>query len=95
MTKLALVPVHSRVSDPQPAAFHEQAAAKYIGTNRTHFKDLVLQGDIPFIVHQYGKTRLYLKSDLDDYLLSRPKHKMIAGRKPADVSKEKLHERQS
>jgi len=88
LTKLALVPVHGKISEALPAAFRENAAAKYIGTNRTHFKDLVIRGDIPFIVHQYGKTRLYLKSDLDDYLLSRPKHKMIAGRKPADGSGE-------
>ena len=89
MTKLALVPVHGKIAEALPAAFHENAAAKYIGTNRTHFKELVHRGDIPFIVHQYGKTRLYLKSDLEDYLLSRPKHKMIAGRKPADASEEK------
>ena len=86
MTNFALVPVHGKISEALPAAFRENAAAKYIGTNRTHFKDLVIHGDIPFIVHQYGKTRLYLKSDLDDYLLSRPKHKMIGGRKPADDS---------
>jgi hypothetical protein len=92
VTRLALIPVHG--SEAMPAAFHELAAAKYIGTNRTHFRDLVLRGDIPYIVHQYGKTRLYLKSDLDDYLLSRPKHKITGGRKPADDSQEKKHERQ-
>lgn len=94
MTKLALIPVHDRTPKATPAAFHENAAVEYIGTNRTHFKELVLRGDIPFIVHQYGKTRLYLKSDLDDYLLSRPKHKILDGRKPADDSKENENERQ-
>jgi excisionase family DNA binding protein len=95
MTKLALVPVHGKISEALPAAFHENAAAKYIGTNRTHFRDLVVRGNIPFVVHQYGKTRLYLKSDLDDYLLSRPKHKIVDGRKPADGSEEKDNERQN
>jgi len=95
MTTLTLVRIHGRVSDPQPAAFHELNAAKYIGTNRTHFRVLVLRGDIPYIVHQHGKTRLYLKSDLDDYLLSRPKLRITDGRKPADGSKENEYERQS
>ena len=95
MANLALIPVHSKISAPQPAAFHELAAARYIGTNRTHFRELVVRGDISFVVHRYGKTRLYLKSDLDGYLLSRPKHKMAAGRKPADAYEEKVHERQN
>jgi len=68
MTKLALVPVHDRIPDPQPAAFKELAAAKYVGLSRAYFRKLVFSGLIPFAKHVDGKTRIFLRADLDSYL---------------------------
>ena len=70
MSRLALVSVHDRVADPQPAAFHELAAAKYVGMSRTKFREIVRDGLIPFAEHANGKTRIYLRADLDAYLES-------------------------
>ena len=58
------------VKESQPAAFHELAAAKYVGMNSYYFRRLVLSGLIPFSEHVNGKRRIYLRSDLDDYLAS-------------------------
>lgn len=52
----------------QPAAFHELAAAKYLGMNRTSFRELVFSGLIPFASHINGRTRIYFRTDLDAYL---------------------------
>jgi len=70
MSTLQLIPVHDRVCDPQPAAFHEAAAAKYIGMCRTKFREIVKEGLIPFAEHMNGQTRIYLRYDLDTYLKS-------------------------
>ena len=69
-TKLELVPVYAGIPDPQPAAFHEAAAAKYIGMCRTKFREIVKEGLIPFAEHMNGQTRIYLRYDLDAYLKS-------------------------
>lgn len=66
---LELVEV-KEVRSAQPAVFHELAAAKYLGMNRTAFRELVKAGLIPFSEHINGKRRIYLRSDLDDYLAS-------------------------
>ena len=68
MPRLALVSVHDRVPDLQPAVMHELAAAKYAGMNRTAFRKVVRAGLVPFAEHTYGKTRIYLRADLDDYI---------------------------
>lgn len=75
--KLMLIPVSKNVGPLIPAAMHEHAAAKYVGMNRTSFRDLVFDGIIPFTKHLNGKTRIYLKTDLDRYLESLPKSKMV------------------
>lgn len=75
-SKLTLVSVNDRVSAANPAAFHEMAAAKYIGTNRTQFRQLMFAGIIPFTTHMNGRSRLYLRADLDAYLESLPKSRM-------------------
>lgn len=72
---LVLVPL-KEVGGMQPAAFHELAAARYIGTNRTGFRELMMAGRIPYTMHANGKTRIYLRADLDDYLNSLPKSTM-------------------
>jgi hypothetical protein len=63
--KLALVPIRD---DAAPAVFHELAAAKYLGMNRTAFRELIFAGLIPFSEHVNGKRRIYLRADLDSYL---------------------------
>jgi len=68
--KLMLVPVTDQIKPLSPAAMHENAAAKYIGMNRTSFRELIFAGIIPFTKHLNGKTRIYLKIDLDGYLES-------------------------
>lgn len=75
MTSLALVPI-KEVDALQPAAMHELAAARYIGMNRTDFRKLLFSGVIPFTKHLNGKTRIYLREDLDAYLASRPRRTM-------------------
>jgi hypothetical protein len=75
MTNLALVPI-KETGALQPAAMHELAAAKYIGMNRTYFRELVFAGAIPFTEHMNGKTRIYLRSDLDAYLDGLPRRTM-------------------
>ncbi len=79
--RLVVVPV-KHPSPIQPAAMHELAAAKYIGTNRTYFRQLVERGVIPFTVHLVGKARLYLRSDLDAYLCSLKKRSMASCENP-------------
>ena len=88
MTRLELVPVHDKVPDPQPAAFHEGAAAKYVGMCRTMFRDIVRDGLIPYAYHANGQTRIYLRSDLDAYLESLNWRKMV----PREVSPVVLRE---
>jgi hypothetical protein len=74
-TQLALVSVRDSAA---PAAFHELAAAKYLGMNRTSFRELVFAGLIPFSEHVNGKRRIYLRADLDAYLASLNWRKMTA-----------------
>jgi hypothetical protein len=93
VTELRLVRVHRRIADPEPAVFDSVAAAKYLGTNRTDFPELVRNGHIPYIVHKCGKARLYLKSDLDDYLFSLQKHRMAGDENPLTAQRRK-NERQ-
>ena len=75
---LALVEV-KETSNPQPAAFHELAAAKYLGMNRSAFREIVFDLKlIPFAQHANGRTRIYLRSDLDAYLSGLDWRKMDA-----------------
>jgi hypothetical protein len=67
-TKMILLPVIDEIQESAPAAFHELAAAKYLGMNRTAFRELVFAGLIPFSEHVNGKRRIYLRADLDRYL---------------------------
>ena len=73
---LALVPIIEQPKASPPAAMHELDAARYIGTNRTQFRELVFAGHIPYTMHLNGKRRIYLRSDLDLYLGGLPKHIM-------------------
>jgi hypothetical protein len=71
-TKLALIPTADD-RHATPAAMHELASARYVGMNRTAFRDLVFTGVIPYTVHMNGKRRIYLKADLDAYLEALPR----------------------
>jgi hypothetical protein len=71
-----------QTNDPQPAAFHELAAAKYLGMNRTSFRELLMAGIIPYTTHLNGKTRIYLRADLDAYLVSLEKRTMCSRENP-------------
>ena len=73
---LALVPIIEQPKTYPPAAMHELDAARYVGTNRTQFRELVFGGHIPYTMHLNGKRRIYLRRDLDLYLESLPKHIM-------------------
>jgi excisionase family DNA binding protein len=73
---LALLPIIDQPKTSPPAALHELDAARYIGTNRTSFRELVMAGHIPYTMHLNGKRRIYLRKDLDTYLESLPKHIM-------------------
>ncbi len=92
-SRLALVQVNNRITDPMPAAFHEKGACKYLGMSRPRFLDLVHNGLISFTTHANGTQRIYLKEDLDAYLTSRPKTTLDSaalGRcfsKPAPIKK--------
>jgi hypothetical protein len=69
--KWAIVP-HERVGhEVQPAAFYEREAAFYIRISIRGLRDLVAQGIIQPVTHHGGVRRIYLRSDLDQYLLSR------------------------
>ena len=85
---LKLCEVHDRIADPQPAAFYEAAAAEYVRMCRTKFRELVKDGLIPFAYHVHGKTRIYLRADLDAYLESLNWRKMV----PREVSPVALRE---
>ncbi len=76
MPNLALLPVNDDVKTAVPAAMHELAAARYLGMNRTSFRELVFSGVIPYTSHINGKRRIYLRSDLDRYLNGLTRHIM-------------------
>ena len=77
-TNLSLVPILEQPKAGPPAAMHELDAARYVGTNRTSFRELVFAGHIPYTMHLNGKRRIYLRKDLELYLESLPKHIMSA-----------------
>ncbi len=81
MKRLVLVPICDERQAP-PAAMHELSAAHYVGMNRTHFRKLMLRGIFPYTFHMDGKTRIFLRADLDAYLESLPRHRMAPCENP-------------
>lgn len=75
MKRLALVPICDEHQAP-PAAMHECAAARYVGMNKTSFRQLLKAGVFPYSFHQNGKRRIFHRCDLDAYLEGLPRHKM-------------------
>jgi excisionase family DNA binding protein len=82
---LALMDIEHRA---RPAAFHELAAARYVGLCRPYFRDLVMSGAIPYRQHLGRPTRIYLKADLDAYLMSLEKRIMPSRENPLVALKE-------
>jgi hypothetical protein len=78
MTKLALMPVVEHLDQITPAAMYEVVAAKYLKLGIHDFRKLVDKGAIVFRTHPGRIRRIYLKSDLDEYLSRLPKGKMAA-----------------
>jgi len=72
MSKLALIPVHDRLANPQPAALYAAAAAKYVKIDVADFRELVKDGVIPARSHTGRVRDIYLIDDLDEYLKSLP-----------------------
>ena len=69
--KWAIVPQQRVEKVVQPAALYEREAALYIHISIRGLRDLVAQGIIQPVTHHGGVRRIYLRSDLDQYLLSR------------------------
>jgi len=77
MSRLELIPVHNRITDPQPAVFLEGAAAAYVGMSRPTFrKSLLFSGLIPYSYHIDGKQRIFFRSDLEAYIQSLERRRM-------------------
>ena len=83
MATLTLVQIRDTAA---PAAFHELAAAKYIGSNRTHFRELVKAGVIPYTRHLNKTARIYLRRHLDAYLDSLEESRMGVSENPPVVA---------
>ena len=68
---LKLCNVPDEIEDAQPAAFKESKAATYCGMGIGKFRGYVHSGRIPARA-ETGGARLYLRVDLDAFLLSLP-----------------------
>jgi hypothetical protein len=55
-----------------PAVMYESEAAKYIMLGIHDFRRFVVAGTIPSRTHPGRKRKIYLKADLDIYLLGLP-----------------------
>jgi excisionase family DNA binding protein len=76
VARLALVPISDERS-AMPAAMHELAAARYLGMNRTAFRELLMAGLIPYSRHVNGRRRIFLRADLDAYLENLSWNRMV------------------
>lgn len=80
LQKLVLMPVADNLAPIPPAVMYEVTAAKYLMLGIHDFRMLVNAGVIVCRNHPGRKRRIYLKSDLDDYLRSLPQSNIVAGR---------------
>ncbi len=73
MRKFEILPVVDKKLDPiTQAAMYEKTAAKYVMLGIHEFRELVHKGVILFRTRHGHNRRIYLKSDLDNYLSSLP-----------------------
>lgn len=68
--RLRLVMVPDRIRDPVPEGYREKRAAQFLGVGSHLFRRLVRDGRI--VPRLLGKTRIYLREDLDRFLRSLP-----------------------
>jgi hypothetical protein len=80
--KMALMPVVDSFAPITQAVMYEKTAAKYIMLGIHDFRKMVDGGMIPFRTHPGRNRRIYLKSDLDEYLRSLPRGNIDTGRVP-------------
>lgn len=64
------------VRELQPAVLYEKDAARYLRLGIHEFRALVYQDKIPCRNHENGKRRIYLRVDLDNYLIALPRCKI-------------------
>ncbi len=67
---LMLVNVVKEIGDIQPAAMYEKDAAKYLKLSVNDLRRFVAEGRIIARRHPGRSRRIYLKTDLDQYLES-------------------------
>ena len=65
-----LVNMVKKVGEIQPAAMYEHDAAKYLKLSVNDLRKFVHEGRIIARKHPGRSRRIYLKSDLDEYLQS-------------------------
>jgi len=70
MGRLRLVMVPDRIQDAVPEGFREKRAAQFVGVGIHLFRRLVRDGRI--VPRLLGKTRIYLRSDLEEFLTNLP-----------------------
>ena len=78
--KFALMPVVDKLAPITPAVMYETMAAKYVMLGIHDFRKLVDEGIIIYRTHPGRSRRIYLKTDLDDYLNNLPQGNMGDGR---------------
>jgi hypothetical protein len=78
--KMSLLPVVDGLAPLTPAVMYEVMAAKYVMLGIRDFRKLVDEGVIPCRTHPGRTRRIYLKSDLDDYLRNLPRCNIGPGR---------------
>ncbi len=66
MGRLRLVMVPDRIKDAVPEGFREKRAAQFVGVGIHLFRRLVRDGRI--VPRLLGKTRIYLRADLEEFL---------------------------
>lgn len=70
LCEVAKVP---KVKELHPAVLNLGDAARYLGMARVRFSKLLEDKIIPWTTHIDGVQRIFIKSDLDEYLDSRPR----------------------
>ncbi len=78
--KLVLTPVIDELAPITPADMYEAMAAKYVMLGIHDFRKLVDEGKIICRNHPGRTRRIYLKTDLDDYLRNLPRGNIVGGR---------------
>jgi hypothetical protein len=68
--RLRLVNVPERIKEAVPVGYRESRAAQYLGVGIHLFRQLVKSGRI--VPRLLGKTRIYLREDLDGFLRGLP-----------------------